>query len=107
MGRIAVLAHVLKLGNRQLAEVVVDDSVAAALRELSIALMSSDNARQVDHACGQLGREIIRRLESLEEAPLKAMPWSRPSARPWRTLVASGICPPAQARQKSLSPIPR
>ena len=78
LSKLPALVQLLKLGNGQLAGVVVDDRVAAAVRELAIEMMAASNPRSVHEACVRVGQAVAWRLDTLEEAPLKTLPWSRP-----------------------------
>ena len=84
MSRLPTLVHVLKLGNKQLAEMVIDDQVAAAVRELTIAMMVANTPHSLSEACAQVGRAVVNRLDALEEKEMKTLPWSRSRAAPAR-----------------------
>lgn len=77
MSRLPALVHVLKLGNGQLAEMMVDDRVAAAVRQLAITMMAPNTPQALTEACALVGRAIAGRLDALEEKDLKTLPWSR------------------------------
>ena len=75
------LVHLLKLGNKQLGELLVDDDVAHNVRALAIELLTDDNdAKRRDLVFRDTGAAIAVRLVKLDGRKLVKAKWSREAA---------------------------
>lgn len=75
--------QVLKLGNRQLAEFLIDDEVAAAIRAMAIEMLASAGNDASRESSASVGQAIAARMQLLDASAMRSLPWSRdPGTKP-------------------------